>query len=315
MQTKDLKLWLGLRLFVGLWVGLCCVGIQAQEGADVEALYEQFEQETPPVLNEGGVAPVVGDTQAEGIKSTGVPGRVTELAAPGSFKDIIVLQRRFLPKTKRLEFSALGQMDLDNTFAVNMGASVKVAGYFLESHGIELHYDRMFRVLERPVGKALHDMKVGIIHYSPRQSFGAAYKWQPFYGKMAWFDKKIIPFDLYFTLGWMMATREQDKVCVNTGGRCDASTTSEAVSYKERQKIHALSFGMGQLLAFGKSWGLRWDLAHNRSLVASCTIPNKKLHMAIKQGSTKCGGSKTFGTAGWTLSVGMSYFFPKAKYR
>ena len=300
-----------------LWAA---VGAAQQGGVNVEDLYDQFEQQAPsPAVDDMGDAGIVNSApSAKASKTTGVPGRVTDLADPEAFKDVIVLQRRFLPKTKRLEFSLLGQMDLDNPFGVSMGPEARLAGYFLEGHGVELHYSRLFQPkwLKRPMGKALNDMSISIVHYSPRQSFGAAYKWQPFYGKMAWFDEKIISFDLYFTLGWAMATREQEKAHVDM-----AAADSAATNYVVRQKAQLLTFGMGQLLAFGKSWGVRWDLAHNRLLTAQCSVAKTTpagRERRVLQDYDPNGGSNcraAFGQAGWTLSVGASYFFPKAKYR
>ena len=106
--------------------------------------------------------------------------------------------------------------------------------------------------------------------------------------------KKIIPFDLYFTLGWVQAQRSRKP------------DLSEGEEKEVKQTAQLLSFGAGQLFAFGKSWALRWDLVHKRLLSAQAktrTYSQKEI------------GTSSFDEAGWFFSIGMSYFFPKAKYR
>ena len=123
-------------------------------------------------------------------KKQGVAGtQIGELEKVSDFKDIIVLQKRFLPKTKRLELSLGLQTNFDNPYEVDGGPVLRVAGYFLEPHGIELSAG-MFSRWDRQLGKDIEQMEISGIIYRIDNYFGVAYKWQPIYGKMAWFDKK-----------------------------------------------------------------------------------------------------------------------------
>lgn len=202
--------------------------------------------------------------------------KLSELVELAPFEDIAVIQRRFLPKTSRFEASGSGTVSTNNQYFNNLGLSARLAFYFQEKYGVEATYMFMTST-ERPITKGLIDnqhIKTESL-VQPESFFGATFKWSPLYGKMAWFQQKIIPFDLYFTPGFGMTT-------TSTGG---AEPT--------------VTMGVGQLFALSKSLGVRWDFIwnfYNTDVVVS-GVTESRTHSDL------------------LLGVGVSFFFPEATYR
>ncbi|MBC7372348.1 MAG: outer membrane beta-barrel domain-containing protein, partial [Bdellovibrionaceae bacterium] len=71
----------------------------------------------------------------------------------------------------------------------------------------------------------------------PKNYFGLDAKYTPFYGKMSWMNKKIIPFEHYFTAGLGNTT-------VSTGG--------------SGATFHV---GTGQNFALSKRFAVNWDFS------------------------------------------------------
>lgn len=165
---------------------------------------------------------------------------VTDLANLAPFSNVAVIQKRFLPKTQRFELNGNFTLITNNQFFNSMGASARFAYYFTEQWGLELNYLAM-STTERDVIKELKDdFNVNTENFSTPKSYtGLDIKYVPIYGKMSWFNEKIIPYDLYFSLG---------------AGTTKTNTTSNAST------IH---IGTGEMFALSKSTAFRWDLSWN----------------------------------------------------
>lgn len=204
---------------------------------------------------------------------------VSDLSALAPFQDIAIIQRRFLPKTKRFEISGSGAINTNNAFFNNIGVAARLAFYFQEKIGIEGTY-LFLSSSERPITTGLkEDQSISTASLvEPESFYGVNLKWAPLYGKMAWLGEKIVPFDIYFTPGF--------------------GVTSTALG-----KSHTtFNIGVGQLFALTKSSGLRWDL--NWNFYQAETIPTA--------GST---ATSTSNHSDLVLTVGYSFFFPEATYR
>jgi len=201
---------------------------------------------------------------------------LTELAKLSPLKDIAVIQRRFLPKTERFEFSANGMTSVNNPFFNNLGFGLRGSYYFKEKYGVEVSYLLMSNT-ERSVTENLREkrnVKTESL-VSPDSYFGASFKWTPMFGKFAFLNDRIIPFDLYFN-GGLGVTK--------TGGGDNSPT---------------LSLGTGQVFAISKAVAFRWDFTWN----------------FYQASSVVDGQSTTVNQDDLLVSVGMSFFFPEASYR
>jgi outer membrane beta-barrel protein len=245
-------------------------GDSSEENA--EELFSSEPAVTPPQDN-------TASSQVERSEES-VPSKskndVTDLSRIEPLTDIAVIQRRFLPKTGRFEFFAAGTMILNDAFFLNIGAGARLAYYFRERYGVEF-IGTYLSVSERQVTSDLFS-KYGVQTTSfitPKSYLGADFRWVPVYGKMTLLNRKITPFDLYFSLGAGMTS-------TNTGA--------------SEPTLHA---GAGQVFAISKSMAFRWDFSWNTFAAAS----------AVAGGSERSVYNNLF------LTMGMSFFFPEATYR
>jgi len=163
---------------------------------------------------------------------------VSELGRLSHFEDIAVMQRRYLPKTGRLElFPNLGFI-INDAFFTNAIFSARASYYFTEAYGVELN-GMYLSTTDRNVTKELKsnwNIETRAL-VTPQSYLGLDFKWSPVYGKMGYFDKSIIPFDMYFALG---------------GGNTRTNQGSDSST---------LHIGMGQIFAITKWAAFRWDVS------------------------------------------------------
>jgi len=241
---------------------------QQKESSEVESLYDNFDaKESRRQKNRRKSR----KTKIE------APSRLADLATLEPFDDIAVIQRRFLPKTGRFEFSGSLMASVNNPFFSNLGFGARIAYYFAEKHGIVGQYYFLSNS-ERAVTQSLREDRLVETKSltTPKSYMGLAYKWTPMYGKMTWLNKEIIPFDLYFTLG--------------TG------TTKTDLGDQE-PTVH---IGTGQVFALSKAMAVRWDLSWNFYQAEALDENNQTIQNNQDD---------------LFLMIGMSFFFPGAKYR
>jgi outer membrane beta-barrel protein len=240
---------------------------EQKESSEVENLYDSFDKQKTRRSR----------SRRSQQKRIPEPARLADLATLEPFNDIAVIQRRFLPKTGRFEFSGSLMASVNNPFFSNLGYGARIAYYFNEKHGVVGQYYFLSNS-ERNVTSNLEKER-GIETKSlttPKNYAGLAYKWTPVYGKMTWMNKTIVPFDLFFTIG---------------GG-----TTKTDLDNQEAT-VHV---GTGQVFALSKSMAVRWDLSWNFYQAEALDDNNETI---------------TNSQDDLFLMIGMSFFFPEAKYR
>jgi outer membrane beta-barrel protein len=201
---------------------------------------------------------------------------VSDLSSLSEFKDIAVIQKRFLPKTQR--FEAFGGVNgiLNDKFFTSVGLNGRLGYSFTERLGIELLV-MVLSTSEREVTRNLVDRRgVKTTNFvSPQNYYGLDFRWTPLYGKMGFINKKITAFDLYFSAGAGMTN-------TNQGG--------------SEPTVH---FGTGQIFSITKSTAFRWDFSWN--------FYNARSGVA--------GASQNSLYNNLFLTIGASFFFPEATYR
>lgn len=156
------------------------------------------------------------------------------------FSEISVIQKRFLPKTGRFQLFGGATVLTNNPFFNTLGFVGKAGYFFSETWGIELNYFGL-TTSEREVTRELRDVQnVATENLVTAESFmGLDLMYVPVYGKMSWFDNRIIPFDLYFSAGY-------GSTGTNTG-----------------QGAGTLHLSTGQIFAISKAYAFRWDFSWN----------------------------------------------------
>lgn len=260
-----------------LWFMLPCLLIaltpiefaSAQDAAsdDIESLYSQ--EEATETATE---APETKVEKTSDLKD------LSDLVKLAPFKDVAVIQKRFLPKTQRFELFAGPSIILNDPFFLGYGVSVRAAYYFKEKYGMEF-VGLLLTQSERDVigGLRTRGVTTNTI-VSPKNYVGLDFKWVPIYGKMTLRNKSITPFDMYFSFGGGMTGTNQ--------------------SYSE-PTIH---LGSGQSFALSKSTAFRWDFSWDFFSGRS------------KTGVTGA-ATNTSIYNNLYVTLGMSFFFPEATYR
>ena len=202
---------------------------------------------------------------------------LSDLATLAPFDDVAVIQKRFLPKTGRFELSAAGFSNLNNPFYNSLGVSVRAAYYFREQYAAEV-IGAAFGSMARQATDDLQKNRAITTDnvVTSKNFFAVAFKWNPIYGKITWLNRGIVPFDLNFVAG---------------GGMTQTTRGDSAPT------VH---LGTSQVFALSKWVAFRWDLMWN-------------LYQAT--GTNELGQEEKLSQNDLFLGVGMSLYFPEAKYR
>ena len=123
--------------------------------------------------------------------------------------------------------------------------------------------------------------------------YGVDIKWTPIYGKYSYFNEKIIPFDLYFSLGFGMT---DPRIAASSGGATIASVDSS----------YTVKLGTGQIFAITKWMAFRWDMSLH--MIQAKTETRDSVSNALLASDDSLNNNLF-------LNVGLSFFFPEARYR
>lgn len=164
----------------------------------------------------------------------------SELGNLAPFSEISVVQKRFMPKTSRFQLFGGISLTTNDPFYNTYGGTVKASYFLTEMIGVELQYFSLSSS-EAQATKELYSVQnIGTDSLSyTKEYMGANLLWVPIYGKMTWFNKKIVPFDFYFGVGG-----GQTKTHLKGG-------------------IGTFQLSTGQIFAISKSFALRWDFSWN----------------------------------------------------
>jgi outer membrane beta-barrel protein len=238
---------------------------------EVEQVYDKYEKEdTVRQQKEHAV-------RREREKAKPEITTLSDLGTLAPFEDIAVIQRRFLPKTNRYEAGLTGLTGLNNPFFNSLGLGFKGAYYFREKYGFELIYLYLGSSARQVTKNLEQNRSIATSSFvTPQGFFGAAFKWNPIYGKITFLNNRIVPFDINFSGGLGMTK-------TNAG--------------REEPTLHLAT---SQVFAISKAWAVRWDLNWN-FYNAQSTLSDQ----------TSKSGTQT----DLILALGVSFFFPEATYR
>jgi outer membrane beta-barrel protein len=237
---------------------------------DIEAedIYDKADSKSDAERPKSPVSSRKADVEAQNL---------SDLAKLAPFSDIAVIQRRFLPKTKRFEVSASGFTNLNNPFYTSYGLGLEASYYFQEKYALEL----LGQFSTTGARQVTDDLRTGPPRITTdnlvtsKGFFGAGIKWNPIYGKITWLNKTIVPFDLNFNAAFGMT-----------------QTTAN-------QNEPTLHLGTSQVFAYTKAIAFRWDISWN---AYQATVTDS-------EGTRKLNQNDLF------LGLGMSFYFPEATYR
>lgn len=209
--------------------------------------------------------------------------RLTDLNQLAPFREISVIQKKYLPKTERFQAFLGAGLTTNSPWFMNLGIKANLAYHFTESFGVELS-GIFLSNSERQVAKEIRDNN----NLQPekfvntKSYIGADLVWVPIYGKLSLLNNRIIPFDMYFSAG---------------GG--SSNTTSQ------EGNVPTLHAGVGQIFAINKSMAFRWDYSWTTFQATPVADANASANSKPSKNSYN----------DLILTAGFSFFFPEAKYR
>ncbi len=251
---------------------------QTSDAPDETVDVDTIETEIGKKPSAANTSPSANAKTPESLKE---PEKLSDLSRLAPFSEVSVLQRRFLPKTERFQmYLGLATIANDPWFW-GIGGGGRFGYNFSEQWAVELNFSFLSNSEKDAVRDLRTNNSVNTNSIVSAQSYlGLDAVWTPVYGKMSLFNRRIVPFDMYFTVG------------VGQSGITNATTTTAP----------AFHFGGGQIFAMSKSVGFRWDLSWN----FYNATPNPGA-------STTNLSSTQFNNL--LLTLGASFFFPEAKYR
>jgi outer membrane beta-barrel protein len=225
---------------------------QATEAEELNIIELELDKEAPkpapPVTEEpapiqepaaaAGPAAVPETQQSAPVREK--PLTFSGLGTLAPFSDISIIQKRFLPKTGRFQLFGGGTILTNNPFFNTMGGVAKASYFLSETWGLELNYFGL-TTAERQATQELKEIqgvKTENLVY-PLSYTGVDIVFLPIYGKMAWFNEKIVPFDLYFSAGY-------------------GTTNTQA-----GENAGTVHLATGQIFAISKAYAFRWDFSWN----------------------------------------------------
>lgn len=205
----------------------------AQEEDSGDDDLEVIEMEVDKGAKKPVPAPTKNSAEKEDINFSG-------LGTLAPFSEVSVIQKRFMPKTNRIQLFGGLNWVTNNPFFDTYGIAGKAAWFLNETWGLEFTYI-MMSTSEAKATKELKDVlnvaADNLIY--PKSYMGLDLMWLPIYGKFTWFNNKIVPYDMYFSLGY---------------GQTGTQTNA---------KPGTLHLSLGQIFALSKSKALRWDFSWN----------------------------------------------------
>lgn len=208
---------------------------QEDDAGDVEELKVievELERSTPKATLQTQESTTAPTAPSQPMDFSGL-GRL----AP--FTEVSVIQKRFLPKTGRFEVFTGLTLITNDPFNNAYGGVLKGGYFFTESIGVELNYFG----LANSAAKSTSELKKiqGVTTDNlvvTRSVLAVDVMFVPIYGKMAWFNEKIVPFDLYFSVG--------------------AGSTKT-----DTEGAGTVHLATGQIFAASKGSAFRWDFSWN----------------------------------------------------
>jgi outer membrane beta-barrel protein len=154
------------------------------------------------------------------------------------YRDTVVIQKTYMPKTSRFQFFGGLSLSMNDVFYRTYGAQARAGYYFNETWGVELNtfYLTSSDTQEKTDLAGKQSLEVRSLS-TPKNLYAINVYYSSIYGKMALEDRKIIPFEFYQTLG---------------AGQITTNPTSTSTAFY---------VGLGNLFSISKNSVLRADLS------------------------------------------------------
>ncbi|MFN8846749.1 MAG: outer membrane beta-barrel domain-containing protein [Bdellovibrionales bacterium] len=222
----------------------------AAQDSDVEELNLielELDNRSSPQVEAEEEASAANETPRETAKSTSQKiktdkevKKIGDLNRLADFKEVSVIQKRYLPRTDRFQLFVGPSITLNDPWFNVFGGTFRGTYNWREAWGLELGYSFLSSEKTQALKELNNENRTAAESIVEAKSYyNIDLNWTPIYGKMTWLDQKIVYYDTYFSLGF--------------GGTEIQTGDSQAT-------IH---FGFGQIFSVSKKMAYRWDLSWN----------------------------------------------------
>ena len=239
------------------------------EGDDenLDVIEAEIKKSEPKVQEKKPAAPVE-DVKVETL---------SDLSKLSPFSDVSVLQRRFMPKSNRVQFFGGLATVANDPWYWGIGFNGKVAYGFSETWGVEGTFGYNSTSQKDTIQDLFSQHQIGTDQIVTTTSYLLVdAMWTPIYGKLALYNQRIVPFDMYFTFG---------------GGTSSLASSVES-------SATTFHLGTGMIFALTRSMGFRWDISLNNFTATPA-----------KTGATAGNFNNVL------LTFGVNYYIPEVRYR
>lgn len=285
-----------IKLYFCILISLCCFSYQALAD-DVDSIENLFTEDGSKDEKKSEDEAKAAEFRAEETQKVNVT-KLENLNQLKPFEDIAVIQKRYLPKTERFEANINASSNINDSYFSAYGIGGGLTYNFNEKMAVEF-IAKWFSASNSKNTKQLLDRGVVVNGMVVTELFyGVDFRWTPLYGKFSYFDKKIIPFDHYFSIGL---------------GQTQLATGSSVGDASTEYRIEALDdpitlrISTGEVFALTKWMVFRWDVSWH--------------FLAPEVRTTRTVGAGTSVTTtddiqnNLFINFGLSFYFPEAKYR
>lgn len=202
-----------------------------------------------------------------------------DLSMLSAFSEVSIIQKKLMPKSGRFQAFAAAGITTNTPWFLNAGFKLNFGYHFTENFGLELN-TLFLSNSEREVAKEIRENN----NLQPEQFIytksymGADLLWTPIYGKITLLNKKIIPYEMYFSGG---------------GGTSNTNSVEK--------NVPTFHLGTGQVFTITKSMAFRWDYSLNifqaTALSSNGVVPEKGSYNDL------------------IFTAGVSFFFPEVENR
>lgn len=275
-------------IFLAMSLFLIALPCYSDELESIEGLFDADENREEKRAQDAAKKAEVSEEKPPEVKVN----KLENLNQLKTFEDVAVIQKRYLPKTQRFEGNFNAAANINDSFFSAYGLGAGLTYNFNEKFSAEFVF-KWFSVSNSKASNQL--LERGIVTngmVATEMFYGVDLRWTPIYGKFSYFDKKIIPFDHYFSIGLGQTQLEAGSSTSNTNIRVEA--LDDPIT---------LRISTGEVFALTKWMAFRWDVSWHFMQPEVRTTRNATSTV------TDDLQNNLF------LSFGLSFFFPEAKYR
>lgn len=189
----------------------------------------------------------------------------SDVESSALYSDLAVFQKSYMPKSKRVQLTSGIVMVPTDVFYLTGGLSLKAAYHFTESWGLEVFTNLLGSSARQEVDNIASKQNVSVKNLVSLKSFSGANVYYNFiYGKLSLLDFKVVPFEIFNTLGvgTMMNSQDFQSSSVQVGiGSLFSLTRSSAIRldlswafYQTKNILDKTVNENSTFLSLGYSW-------------------------------------------------------------